>query len=44
MSRDISVILGDELDSFVQSQIDSGHYGSVSDVICAGLRLLVLWC
>lgn len=40
MSKNTSIILGGELETFVQAQIDSGYYGSVSDVIRAGLRLL----
>ena len=40
MSKNTSIILSGDLESFVQSQIESGYYGSVSDVIRAGLRLL----
>jgi len=40
MSKNTSIILGGELENFVQAQIESGYYGSVSDVIRAGLRLL----
>lgn len=40
MSKNTSIILNGQLENFVQSQIDSGHYGSASDVIRAGLRLL----
>lgn len=40
MSKNTSIILSGDLENFVQSQIESGYYGSVSDVIRAGLRLL----
>lgn len=40
MSRNTSVVLGDHFLEFVDEQVDSGRYGSVSDVIRAGLRLL----
>lgn len=40
MSKNTSIILGGDLESFVESQIDSGYYGSASDVIRAALRLL----
>ena len=40
ISKNTSIILSGDLENFVQSQIESGYYGSVSDVIRAGLRLL----
>lgn len=38
--RNTSISLGDHLTQFVDSQVASGRYGSVSDVVRAGLRLL----
>lgn len=35
-----SVILGEQLESFVQEQIDGGRYGNASEVIRAAIRLL----
>lgn len=35
-----SVILGEQLESFVQEQIDGGRYGNASEVIRAAVRLL----
>lgn len=40
MPRNTSVILGDHFTQFVDAQIKGGRYGSASDVIRAGLRLL----
>lgn len=40
MSRNTSVSLGDHFAEFVDAQVESGHYGSASDVARAGLRLL----
>ncbi|RXV73812.1 type II toxin-antitoxin system ParD family antitoxin [Burkholderia stabilis] len=40
MSRNISVSLGDHFAEFVDAQVQSGRYGSASDVVRAGLRLL----
>lgn len=40
MSRNTSVSLGDHFAEFVDAQVQSGRYGSVSDVVRAGLRLL----
>jgi antitoxin ParD1/3/4 len=40
MSRNTSVSLGGHLADFVDGQVRSGRYGSVSDVVRAGLRLL----
>lgn len=40
MARNTSVLLGDHFVNFVDEQVKSGRYGSVSDVVRAGLRIL----
>lgn len=40
MSRNTSITLGDHLADFVDQQVALGRYGSASDVVRAGLRLL----
>lgn len=40
MPRNTSVSLGDHFTSFIDSQVQAGRYGSASDVVRAGLRML----
>jgi antitoxin ParD1/3/4 len=40
MSKNTSFCLGDHFSSFIEAQLVEGRYGSASDVIRAGLRLL----
>lgn len=40
MARNTSVSLGDHLTDFIDAQVQAGRYGSASDVVRAGLRLL----
>lgn len=40
MARNTSISLGDHFADFVGSQVAAGRFGSVSEVVRAGLRLL----
>lgn len=40
MTRSTSITLGTHFDEFITTQLNSGRYGSVSEIIRSGLRLL----
>ena len=40
MSRNTSITLGDHFAEFIDKQVEIGRFGSASEVVRAGLRLL----
>jgi antitoxin ParD1/3/4 len=40
MARNISILLGEHFEKFIDTEVSSGRYNSASEVVLAALRLL----
>jgi len=40
MAKSTSIVIGDHFEKFIATQLEGGRYGSVSEVVRQGLRLL----
>lgn len=40
MAKNTSIVLGDHFEQFVAAQLQEGRYGSTSEIVRQGLRLL----